>query len=190
MSQARRAFEKLEFEWTIKTLRSSTCQAYRFTVAAFFIFQYNVIARLDDIANFSIPDLTPNTEFNFALNSKMCWSKNVLEERDSPEQIIFGARDPNYCAQLGLAIHLDTVIEAGNVHAEGTLFGVKKTYCSTVLRDIVDDAEFPKVKPGNLGSHSNRTFPDTYARREGCSRDYIDLRGRWKGNKEIVDTGR
>ena len=188
MSQARRAFEETEFTWGIKKLRSSACQAYKYTVSAFFIFQFTLIARLDDIANFSLNDLTPNIEFMFALNSKMCWSKNVLEERDSPDQIIFGARDPTYCAHLGLGLHLETAIEAGNVHDGGTLFGVKKTYCSQVLRDIINDPDFPKVKPGNLGSHSNRKFPATYARRKGCSRDDVDLRGRWKGNKRIVDT--
>ena len=148
-----------------KKLRSSACQAYKYTVSAFFIFQFTLIAWLDDIANFSINDLTPNIEFMFALNSKMCWSKNVLEERDSPDQIIFGARDPTCCAHLGLGLHLETAIEAGNVHDGGTLFGVKKTYCSQVLRDIINDPDFPKVKPGNLGSHSNRKFPATYARR-------------------------
>ena len=178
MSQAHRAFEKSEFEWMLKRLRGSECQTYKYTVTAFFIFQYNLIARLDDIANFSLNDLTPNIEFNFALNSKMCWSKNVMEERDSPEQIIFGARDTSYCAQLGLAIHLEIAIAAGKIQADGTLFGIKKAYCSTILKDIVDGAEFPKVKPGNLGSHSNRKFPATYARREGCSRDDVDLRGR------------
>ena len=125
MSQARRAFEKSELEWTLKRLRGSACQAYTYMVAAFFIFQYHLIARLDDIANFSLNDLTSNIEFNFALNSKMCWSKNVMEECNSPEQIIFGARDPNYCAQLGLAIHLDTSIAAGNIQAGGMLFGIK-----------------------------------------------------------------
>ena len=128
MSQAHRAFEKSEFEWMLKRLRGSECQTYKYTVTAFFIFQYNLIARLDDIANFSLNDLTPNIEFNFALNSKMCWSKNVMKERDSPEQIIFGARDPIYCAQLGLAIYLEIAIAVGNIRADGTLFGIKKAY--------------------------------------------------------------
>lgn len=50
------------------------------------------------------------------------------------------------------------------------------------------DTEFPKVRPGNLGIHSNYKFTATYAIREGYPRDNVDLRSRWKGNKRIVDT--
>lgn len=89
--------QKVRFE----TLWQSIYHIYKYTVAAFFLFQYNLITCLDDIANFSINDLTPNIGHTFALNSKMC----VMEEQDLPKQIIFGAQDPNY------TIHLETAIK-------------------------------------------------------------------------------
>ena len=31
----------------------------------------------------------------------MCWSKNVQEERDAPDQILLGAMDLCYCVLVG-----------------------------------------------------------------------------------------
>ena len=39
-----------------------------------------------------------------------------------------------------------------------------------------------------IGTHSIRKLLATYARRNGCSKDDVDARGRWKSNKRIVDT--
>ena len=53
---------------------------------------------------------------------------------------------------------------------------------------MIQDEQFPKTQPGLLGTHSARKFPATYARRNGCSRDDVDVRGRWKNKKRQVDT--
>ena len=63
--------------------------------------------------HFKKEDLTLHLEFNFALKSKMCWSKNVLDERSTTNQIILGAADPAFCTILALAIHLETNIGNG-----------------------------------------------------------------------------
>lgn len=91
-----------------------------------FIFQFSLIVRLDDIGNLSIPDLTPNIEHYFVLNSNLCWRKNVMEERNLSKQIISGAQDPNYCALLALGIYLVIAIETDSVKGNGTLFDLKK----------------------------------------------------------------
>ena len=39
-----------------------------------------------------------------------------------------------------------------------------------------------------IGTHSIRKLPATYARRNRCTKDDVDARGRWKSNKRIVDT--
>ena len=46
-------------------------------------------AHLDDVMNFKIGDLMSNIEFLNTIKSKMRRNKNVLEERDSPDKIIF-----------------------------------------------------------------------------------------------------
>ena len=38
----------------------------------------------------------------------MAWSKNVIEERDCPDQIILGPNDPDFCALLALARDLES----------------------------------------------------------------------------------
>ena len=48
-------------------------------------------ARVVDTANFKEEDLKPNPQFDFTLLCRMCWSKNVLEERDAPDQILLGS---------------------------------------------------------------------------------------------------
>jgi len=44
------------------------------------------------------------------------------------------------------------------------------------------------MKVGFVGSHSLRKGPSTYASRFGLLRDWISLRGRWRGKKKQVDT--
>jgi hypothetical protein len=62
-----------------------------------------------------------------------------------------------------------------------------------VLRECFEGKDFALRFCGNidvaaLGSHSFRKFAATQARRNGCSRDGIDLRGRWKHKKRMVGT--
>jgi hypothetical protein len=71
-------------------------------------FQFHLIARLDDTCRFEECDLKPHPQFPFALLAKMCWSKNVREERDAPDQIVLGAMDFRYCILLALGVYLET----------------------------------------------------------------------------------
>ena len=192
-SCARRAMIVGEYVEFIKTLRAKESNTYRHAIAAYFLFQYNMIARVDDVAHFMMADLTPSLDFDFALQSKMCWSKNVQEERDSPDQILLGANDPKFCVLLALAIHLEHGFKDGLLRSvdddeTALLFGVTKQTASKAMRDIVTSDGFVLRARGPLGTHSVRKFPATYARRNGCSKDDVDCRGRWKNNKRQVDT--
>ena len=162
----------------------------RYTATAYFIFQFHMIARLDDVYRFRRADLTPNIEFPFALKSKMRWSKNVLEERDSPDQIILGAMDPSFCPILALALHLEHPKRLGGAAAvdDQSLFCIKKERVSALFRELTSNVNFNTVSEGKIGTHSIRKLPVMFARRNGCSRDDVDSRGRWKANKRIVDT--
>ena len=74
---------------------------------AYFLFQFHMIARLDDVINFAIGDLMSNVEFPDTIKFKMRWSTNVVEECKSPDQTIFGSIDWTYCVVVSLAIHLE-----------------------------------------------------------------------------------
>ena len=86
-----------EFRTLIELCRKSNDLFIKYTGASYFVFQFHMIAHLDDVFCFQHVDLTPNLESPFALKSKMRWSKNVLEERDAPDQIILGTMDPAFC---------------------------------------------------------------------------------------------
>jgi hypothetical protein len=178
-SEFRRVISKLKEE-------EDGC-AHKYSALAFFMFQFHMIARVDDCAKFKLEDLTPCIEYDFCLQSKMCWSKNVLEERDAPEQIVIGSGDPNFCVLLSLGSHLEHAFMTGAFNFdEGFLFGMNKKKAAAIFSDIIGADDFPLVdstKP--VGTHSNRKFASTYARRHGCSRDDVDARGRWKRNRCI-----
>ena len=78
--------ELSEFRALIDACRKNDSDFIKYTGSAFFIFQFHMIARLDDVFRFRSEDITRNIEFPFALKSKMRWSKNVLEERDAPDR--------------------------------------------------------------------------------------------------------
>lgn len=69
-----------------------------------------------------------------------------------------------------------------------TLFSVQKTVISSVFCSLTSSLEFELEREGNLGTHSTRKLPATYARRNGCSRNDVDARGRWRSNQGMVDT--
>ena len=183
--------ELSEFRELISACRKNENVFMKYTGAAFFIFQFHMIARLDDVFRFRREDITRNIEFPFALKSKMRWSKNVLEERDAPDQIILGAMDPSFCPLLAIAIHTEIPTRLGAIgltEDDPSLFGVKKGKMASLFRQITSEPTFPQVIGGKIGTHSIRKLPATFARRNGCSRDDVDTRGRWKHNRRMVDT--
>jgi hypothetical protein len=87
-SAARRPLEHDEFQNILLHLRGHADPIKRYALPGFFVFQYNLIARMDDTCKFKIENLTQCHDFDFALKGRLCWSKNVNEERDAPNQII------------------------------------------------------------------------------------------------------
>jgi hypothetical protein len=111
-------------------------------------FQYTMVARLDDTCRLEEQDLKPNPQFPFTLLCRMCWSKNVLEERDAPDQILLGAMDRCYCVLLALGIFLEVWCEAEVGIANPYLFGdtgdpikTKKSVYATLKRHVWDKPE-------------------------------------------------
>ena len=73
-----------------------------------------MIAQIDDTAHVRKDSIKPCPQFpDFALITCLCWSKNVHDERDAPEQILLGAMDPVYCVLLGHAIYFEVYIATG-----------------------------------------------------------------------------
>jgi hypothetical protein len=78
-------------------------------MAAYLAFQFSMIARINDTAKFQAPYLQPFEAYSyFGDTAKLCWSKNVFEECDAPNQVLFGAEDWRYCvlSLLGSCLEL------------------------------------------------------------------------------------
>ena len=67
-----------------------------------------------------------NIEFPDTIKFKIRWRKNVLEERKSPDQIIFGSMDWTYSVLVSLTIHLEHAILERDEDASIPMFGVKQ----------------------------------------------------------------
>jgi hypothetical protein len=194
-SKADRALEKSEFEQMIRMLESLADDSMRYMYPTMFKFQFHMVARLDDTARLEKKDIKPCPEFPFCLLCQLCWSKNVREERDAPDQILIGAMDPIYCILLSFSIFLELWIGSGEGLLSHYVFGkagntaeTTKTGAYEALKtNVFDKDEFRRVARGPLGTHSNRKFGSTWPRRNGCVRDDVDCRGRWKRRREMVD---
>jgi hypothetical protein len=80
-------------------------------------FQYHLIMRSNNVGHFKIEHLMAHAteEFkDFALELRVFWSKNVLEERDCPEQILLGSMEHQYCMLLSLSLYLEQWFSSGN----------------------------------------------------------------------------
>ena len=185
-SCARRPIEAAEFEQTLEKLQEHNDIKRKYMVPAAIKLQYSMVARVDDTAHFRADELKPNSRFDFALTARMAWSKNIMEERDSPDQILMGSMNTKYCVLLGLSVYLEVSLDAGLGVDHAYLFGhtdnakKNKNYIANSLSGVWKKPGFEKIKDGKLRTHSLRKFPATRARQSGCSKDEMDTRGRWK----------
>jgi hypothetical protein len=107
-SNAKRDMKRQEFRKTLRMLERQTDFHRRYKATCMAKFQFHIIGRGDDISNIETMDLREHELFgDFALQTKVSWSKNVLEERDCPDQILIGADDTDFCVLLALATYLE-----------------------------------------------------------------------------------
>ena len=151
-----------------------------------------MIGRVDDMLQLKTSDFYANTNFDFSLSSKLKWSKNIIEERESPEQIILASSDSLVCPFLNLAIYLETAFPSSQGRS-GKLYGDFLTHESVrhLLVLVLNDERCSKLKKGDpIGTHSFRKGPATYACWSGVLRDFVNQRGMWRQRKAIVDSYR
>jgi hypothetical protein len=199
----KRALTEAEFRAILLFFKSTETFQYKYRYYTMILYQYYLIARCDDVGHFMIKDLHGHTDLrfsDFALQTKVSWSKNVYEERDCPDQIFFGSFDSQYCLLLSMSIYLEIWLGDNTVNTNKRfLFGdgndnaaddvrtvtrIKYNYSNVLRKYFVDFVRLSK----ELGTHSIRKFAASWARALGCLVDEIDSRGRWrKGSRKIVD---
>ena len=196
-SSARRALQKSEFYQLLRILEGFPDFHRKYRVPTLVKFQYTMIGRIDDTANFMAEDLKPNPDFPFTLLCRMCWSKNVMEERDAPDQILIGAMEKDFCILVALAIYLEAWIETGDgLHCRFLFTGdiddgapkrLRDNVRTIIKNNVFDSPDFERAEAGPLGTHSQRKYPSTYAKKNGCSKEDVDGRGRWRRKRSTVD---
>lgn len=192
-SQEKRALTHKEFILLIGALRTSDYEVSRYCISAYFIFQYHMIARIDDVSKMQNRMLKVHDCYSFALRTMVCHSKNIRTQKHARQQILLGAMDHRYCFLLALSIHLEQFHNPEeDIGRLGLLFNLygdpdkTKKNVSNVLRKIFLGDEFENNEKGELGSHGIRKLASTHAANSGCSTDDIERRGRWKqGNKMV-----
>jgi hypothetical protein len=193
-SQARRPFEKEEFVQVVRLCSQFQNPNIQYGIPALFKFAFHMIARLDDSCEFKTENFQANLRYPETLLGKLRWSKNVRDERDCPFQILIGSMDPFFCVLLGLGLHLETSFSQVSDQSDLLFhFGLAtpqraNNFVSRTLREnVLVHEDFMKKLEGLLGTHSVRKYATTRARRNCCSKDDTDCRGRWKKYKRQQD---
>jgi len=195
-SCAKRDLKRPEFRKTMRILeRDGTGIDMTMKAPTMMKTQFHLIGRTDDVTNMETKHLRSHNKFrDFALQTKVSWSKNVLEERGCPDQIMLGCADPDFCILLALACWIETRLTENHGDAK-FLFGhhndehepdrINGWYGRT-LKNAWKDPEFQEIfrsYGGSIGTHSLRKFPATWATENGCNQSQVETRGRWKGKK-------
>ena len=184
-SEARRHLEWTEFknilELIATALPSGHMKQARFR--AIITTQWHLCARINDVQKITVENFSANELLPRTLLIKMRWSKNIAEEREAPTQIILGSMDPHVCPLLALAAYLECVLSAEGAGRSSFVFGNGRdgdTFARSILSRIFAMDDFVSSNPDEpLGTHSVRKGVATYAGRAGCSRDHINMCGRW-----------
>ena len=187
-SNARRAVEWEEFVNVLIAVReiySESSKAHSMLMAlSVLTLQWQLIGRIDDIMQLRTSTVLFNVRDSFTLHIKMSWSKNIRTEMQSPTQILIAAMDPIICPLLNLVVYMETF----GGHAGGLMFDYSKKTTTNLIDEILASSNFRAQRAGRVGTHSFRKGSATYASRFGLPKDWVNLRGRWRGKKKQVDT--
>ena len=112
-SQAKRPVTVDEYKKMLQVLRTFVDPIWKYALPALFSFQFHTVARIDDSCQFMMNKLVHHDQFPFALKARMRWSKNVLEERSAPPQILMGSNDPDFYVLLNLGLFLEQMYQVG-----------------------------------------------------------------------------
>lgn len=189
---AKRPLKQIEFLKTHELLRQQEDFNHAYKYPMMGLWQYTLIGRVDDVCNFVVNDPRGNPDFDFALKTRVRWSKNVMEERTCPPQIILGAMDPRFCILLNLANYLEEYLrlfpDAKYLFTDKDTETAPKNliaqYRGRLEKVVWKNQDFMALAAEDdeqgVGTHSYRKFPSNYARGCGCTPDEIEIRGRWK----------
>ena len=171
-SRADRAMEPSEFEQSISLLEGTQNYDARYRYTAMLKTQFHFIARGDDIAHMKKENIEQSAVYPWTITGRLRWSKNVLDERDCPKQIILGADDPRYCVPLALSIFEESWIERGGGTEGPWLFcdGDGTGYVDVAPGGDSDDDDNDEGGDGNGQVDPRKDSIDAIRTKESCGR--------------------
>lgn len=195
-SEARRAFLPDESRLVLRIAeRCNSVFALQLTTMA--KFQVHLIARIDVTAHVKLSELKVHSQFDFALSVRLRWTKNCLEERHAPDQIILGAMDSDYCLIAALSIYLQHAYKFTNASRSEFFFcdsdktpdTVKAQVSGLLTRRVLNSDEWEEhqqTQGRNDNDETNNCGTHSY-RLGGRSQDEVDCRGRWRDTQRVSD---
>ena len=106
-SRVKRDMTMNEFRIAIETLEAEPNNWSNMKWASALCMQFQMIRRGDCVHHIQRMNFSQHPQFDFALHTKLNWSKNVRDERNCPWQIMLGAMSTAFCGLLSLAICLE-----------------------------------------------------------------------------------
>ena len=195
-SQDKRPLTQPEFLKTLDILKGVEDIDHKLRYPLMALTQHHIITRVDDCCELKVDGPRGHDRFPFALQLKVRWSKNVLEERDCPDQIMLASMNNKYCWHIHLAQYLETYLEIepdahflftpADVQDKRAVKNLIGRYSDRLRELVFSNEEFRAIYRGTdsrgLGTHSVRKAPATFAAGCGATLKEIEKRGRWKSD--------
>jgi hypothetical protein len=192
-SSAKRDLTRSEYRMILRMLETGMPLDHLGKYQSMLKLQFHIIGRADDISNLETDDIRAHGRFPFCGQLKVSWSKNVMDERSCPDQILIGSFDSDFCVLIGLAIWLECSLrrrqmtkflyeETDDIGAPDRLNSRYRRMLTVLFSKPEFQALLARTK-GGVGTHSIRKFSATWASRNGALQGEIEIRGRWKGSK-------
>ncbi len=107
-----------------------------------------------------------------AVCTKLCWSKNAMEEHDAQTQVLLGSEDPDYCVLTAMGAWLEIYFcpqpDDDNpffygIQAYSNADSIKHHYSNAVRSIVFSETYHPRNGCCILGTHSNQKYAVTEA---------------------------
>ena len=142
-SQAWKLFTEQEYEAAIQKMDRHENVEVRIFVSSIFRLKMMMISRIDDSSKLLSENLKENQQHSkYSILSRLCWSKNANEERDTPDHIFIVAHNTSYCIRIAFSKCLELFIS--KVHMENTYFAFGIHYQNDPILIKEKAADFKK----------------------------------------------
>ena len=190
-SKARRPLKLAEFLNILELLRARSHGKWdKYRATSLLTFQWHIIGRIDDMVHLRFDQITPSPRYDFLLQIRVGWSKNIKDANRICTQFLMGSMDPRLCVLLNLALYLELAGSSARYEETEYIFALGANGHRIIreeLGKLVEEDGFIARELGPIGTHSLRKGPATYCGSLGVSRENISKRGRWKADRLMVD---